>query len=49
MVVDPSHERRVYEVGGDDKVLGVVDLHGYDARNSIVGEPDLGQLVRSEG
>jgi len=41
MVVDPAHERGVDEVGGDDEEFRVIELHSYDARDSIVGEPDL--------
>jgi hypothetical protein len=41
VVVNPAHERRVDQVGGHEEEFRVIELHGYDARYSIIGKPDL--------
>lgn len=41
VVVYPPHKWGVDDVGGDEKIVGVVDLEGDDAGDCVVGEPDL--------
>ena len=44
VVMDPSHQRTVYNVGGDHEVFWVVELHIDNAWDGVVVNPDLTML-----